>query len=68
MWVEGKRVALEDHLTRVRQDMRDDFAANYASFPMNHDLGDAPPANIPRSPSSNDSDSGDDWFHISGSN
>ena len=67
-WVEGKRFALEDHLTGVRQDMCDDVAANYARCPVNHYLGDAFPANIPRSPSSNDSDSGDNWVHISGSN
>ena len=48
--------------------MRDDVAANYASSSMNHALDDASPANIPRSPLSNDSDSGDDWVHISGSN
>ena len=48
--------------------MRDDVAANDASSPVNHALGDASPTNIPRSPSSNDSESGDDWVHISGSN
>ena len=32
-WVEGKRVALEDHLAGFRQDMRDDVAVNYASPP-----------------------------------
>ena len=31
-WVEGKWVALEGHLARVCQDMRDDVAANY-TFP-----------------------------------
>ena len=40
-WVEGKRVALQDHLARVRQDMCDDVAANYASSPVNHALGNA---------------------------
>ena len=35
-WVEEKQVSLEDHLTRVRQDMRDDVAAKYASSPVNH--------------------------------
>ena len=53
-WFEGKRVVLEDHLARVRQDMCDDVAANDASSPVNHALGDASPANSPRSPSSND--------------
>ena len=52
-WVEGKHVALEDNLARVRQDMRDDVAANYAYSPVNHGFGDA------TSPSSNDSDFGD---------
>ena len=66
--VEGKIVALEYHLVRVRQDMRDDIAANY-TFPLvNNALGDASPANSPRSPLSNYSDSDDDWVHISGSN
>ena len=40
-WVEGKRVALEDRLARVRQDMCDEVAYNYASSPVNHALGDA---------------------------
>ena len=48
--------------------MCDDVAANYASSPVNHDLGDASPANSPRSPSSNDSDSGDDLIATSSSN
>ena len=48
--------------------MRDDVAANYASSSMNHALDDASPANIPMYPSSNDSDSGDNWVQISGSN
>ena len=48
--------------------MRDGVADNYASSPVNHALSDPPPANSPRSPSSNDSDYGDDWFHIGGSN
>ena len=65
-WVEGKLVALEGHLSRFRQDMRNDIAANYTPPPppMNNALGDASPANIPRSPLSNDSDPGDDWVHI----
>ena len=61
-------MALEDHLARVRQDMHDDVAANYASYPVNHSLGDAFPANSPRPPSSNDSDSGDDLIDTIGSN
>ena len=32
-WVEGKRVALEYHIVGVRQDMRDDVAANYTPPP-----------------------------------
>ena len=32
-WVEGKRVALECHIARFRQDMRDDVAANYTPPP-----------------------------------
>ena len=59
-WVEWKKVPIEDHLPRVRQDMRDDVADNYACSPVNHALGDASPANSPRFPSSNDSGSGDD--------
>ena len=54
----GNLVTIDNHLARFRQDMRDDVAANYASYPVNHALGDAPPSNSPRSPSSNDSDSG----------
>ena len=64
-WVKGKRVALEGHLARVHQYMRDDVAANYTFLPMNKALGDASLANNPRSSLSNDSDSGDDWVHIS---
>ena len=60
-----KRVAIEGHLARVRQDMCDDVAANYTPPPpLNNALGDASPANSPRSSLSNDSDSGDDWVHI----
>ena len=44
-WVEGKRVALEDHFARVRQDMHDDVAANGAFPPVNNALGDVSPAN-----------------------
>ena len=57
--VERKRVALDNHLARIRQDMCDDIAVNYACSPMNYALGDASPANSPRSPFFNDSDSGD---------
>ena len=67
-WVEGKRVALEDHLAGFRQDIHDDVAANYASPPANHDLGDASHANSPRYSSSNDPNFDDKWVHISGSN
>ena len=66
-WVEGKRVAPEDHLARVRKDICDDVAANYDPPPVNNDLGDASPANSPRSPLSNYSNSGDNWVQISGS-
>ena len=66
-WDEWKLVALEDHLARVRQDMRDDVAAKYTFPPVNNDLGDASPANSPNYSLSNDSNSGDDWVHISGS-
>ena len=48
--------------------MRDYIAANYACSPVNHALGDASPANTPRSPLSNDSDYGDNWIVTSGSN
>ena len=51
--VARKRIDLENHLARIRQDMRDDVAANYAYSLTNHALGDATP------PSSNDSKSGD---------
>ena len=61
-WVERKRIRLENHLARIRQDIRDDVAANYACSPVNHDLGDA------TSPSSNYSDSNDWWINTSGSN
>ena len=47
--------------------MRDDVAENYTLPPVNNSLCNASPANIPRSHLSNDSDSGDDWVHISGS-
>ena len=66
-WVKGKRVALEGHLDIVRQYMHDEVAVNYTFSPMNNALGDASPANSPRSSLSNDSKSGDDWVHISGS-
>ena len=67
-WVEGKIVALEDHLARVRQYIRDDVAANYDLPPVNNALGDAPPANSLSSSFSNDFDSSDDWVHIIGPN
>ena len=51
--VERKLIALENHLSRIRQDIRDDVAANYSCSPANHALDDA------TSPSSNDFDSGD---------
>ena len=51
--VERKRIALENHLARICQDIRDDVAANYACSLANHALDDA------TFPSSNDSDSGD---------
>ena len=54
-WVESKRVTLECHLAIVRRDMRDDVAANYTFPPLNNALGDASPANSPRSSLSNDS-------------
>ena len=63
-----KQVALEDHLARVFQDMRDDVAANYTFPPVNNALGDASPANSHIPPLSIDSESGDDWVHIIGSN
>ena len=53
---ERKHIGLENHLARIRQDIRDDVAANYACSPVNHALGDA------TSPSSNDSDSNDVWL------
>ena len=64
---QNRQVALEGHLTRVRQDMLDDVAANYTFPSMNNALGDASPANSPRSYLSNDYDSSDNWVHISGS-
>ena len=67
-WVETKRVDLEGHLARVCQDMRDDVAMNYTFTPMNNSLGDASSNNSPRSSLSNDSDSSDNWVHISGYN
>ena len=51
--VKRKLIALENHLARICQDIRDDVAANYACSPANHALSDA------TFPSSNDSDSGD---------
>ena len=66
-WVEIKRVAPECHLARVRQDMRDEVAVNYTFPLLNNAFGDAFPANSPRSSLYNDSDSGEDWVHISGS-
>ena len=42
-WVESKRVALECHLARVRQDVRDDVATNYTFLPLNNALEDASP-------------------------
>ena len=66
-WVERKIVALEGHLARVHQDMRDDVAANYNPPPLNNALGYASPANSPRSSLSNDSVYFEDWVHISGS-
>ena len=66
-WVEGKQVALEGYLARVPQDMCDDVAANYYFPPMNNYFGYASPANSHRSSLSNDSNSIDNWVHISGS-
>ena len=60
--VDRKRIAVENHLARIRQDIRDNVAAKYACSPANHALGDA------TSPSSNDSDSNDGWIYTSGSN
>ena len=60
--VKRKRIDLENHLSRTRQDIRDDVAANYAYSPVNHALGDA------MSPTSNDSDSNDGLIDTSGSN
>ena len=48
--------------------MRDEVASNYASSPMNNALGGASPANSPRSPLSNESDSDDGWIDIGASN
>ena len=59
--VERKRIALENHLARIRQDICDDVDFEYACSPVNHFLGDATP------PSSNDSDSGDGWLDTDGS-
>ena len=59
---ESKCIALENHLARIRQDIRNDVAANYSCSPVNRALGDATP------PSSNDSDSNDVWIDTSGSN
>ena len=59
--VERKRIAHDNHLARIRQDIRDDVAANCACSPVNHALVDA------MSPSSNDFDSNDVWIDTSGS-
>ena len=61
-WVERKRIPLENHLVRIRQDIRDDVADNDTCSLVNHAMGDA------TSPSSNDSDSNDVWIDTSGSN
>ena len=37
--VESKCIALENYLARIRQDIRDDIAANYACSPVNYALG-----------------------------
>ena len=60
--VERKHIALENHLSRIRQDIRYDVADNYAWSLVNHALGYA------TSPSSNDSDSNDGWIDTIGSN
>ena len=60
--VERKRIALENHLYRIRQDIRDDVAFDYDCSPVNHALGDA------TSPLSNDYDSNEGWLDTSGSN
>ena len=54
--VKRKRITFDNHIAIIRQDIRDDVAANYACSPANHAMGDA------MSPSSNDSDSGDGWL------
>ena len=38
-----KRIALENHIAVICQDIRDDIASNYAFSPVNHALGDACP-------------------------
>ena len=60
--VERKRIALENHLARIRQDIRDDIAANSACSPVNNSLGDA------TYPLSNYSNSNEGWINTSGSN
>ena len=48
----------------VRDIRRDDVTMSYDFPPGIYLLGDASPANSPRSLSSNHSDSGEDWVHI----
>ena len=40
-WVERKRIRLENHLVRIRQEILDNISAGYTCSPVNHALGDA---------------------------
>ena len=55
--------AARRNFTSVHDVRRDDVIMSY-DFPPGNLLGDASPANSPRSLSSNHSGSSDDWAHI----
>ena len=59
-----KRTTSWRNLSRVCENLHDDVTMGYDFPPGNNLLVDASPANSPRSLSSNNSDSGDDWVHV----
>ena len=67
LFSDQKRTASRRNFSRVRENLCDDVTMGYDFPPGNNLLGDASPANSPRSLSSNHSDSGDKWVQIDGS-
>ena len=59
---ERKHIGIENHLARIRQDIREDVVFDYACSPVTHALVDS------TSPLSNDSDSNGGWLDTYDSN